>query len=580
MLKRISIILAMASLLAACSETGGDVAQTENCSKGTFMGVIDVNKSILEASMDDNATHAQEFCVFPERCVRVFGTKDGIACSNLPEGKLKCKVDGEEKTVDALSDVFNCGACGEECMDNEICDQGFCRNKEDETKECEQGEAKCATEGNYLLECDKNNKWVEKENCSYKCDADNKKCIDRICIDDDIKCDADGKTLKKCTDNDWVDVKVCGYKCDEKDCVEKVCDENESKCNDEKNAQLVCINNAWTTTPCQDGCEDNKCNDHICTKDETKCSDDKSSILVCGANTWAVQKGCGTNEVCDEATKDCVCAPGTQTCTGKEGCFDLNTDRNNCGECGNSSLSLSADHTCQDGKVCVVNGGRFAEKVSEQACCDPAAKPYYYLVGNKECSNKKVDAIVGGKFDSYYSSGRSPKYCITQEIIDKFYPDEASKCFVSEEEFSHLGDVEACGYNNAYNKCNFSVATTVDEGRESIENIAECRAGRCCLPNGRLVGGHQSTVVEFKNYTFNAADCCGGYAYRMSGSNMGGWTYCTSQADYCLDYCLKSLDCSASKCEWDTKTYTCTRSSGLSGGSVCTDLTPTRSYMP
>ncbi len=304
-----------------------------------------------------------------EQCITDISYCDGTECQCLP-GFLKC----ESKCIDVLSDIKNCGKCGNDCGDNASCNNGECICDQDYAK-CDNGKCIrphetdfCGAKGNCTdFQPDSPNYKGDKCRQNFSCLANDSK---------EWKCTCVGDGYRTCDDQCIVstnDVHHCGPQemaCEELvDCTialnsENVrCDGGQCKCAIGYNAYpkdqpTSCIDNSINPMSCGPAaidCTQNTngevlCNNGNCVE---KCSGSK---IRCGNTcldpaTYHVQNIEGTN--------DCECVDTTASyCPDYLGQPNLGCktahigDANNCSTCQTPDNQDDPNVICQDSFVC------------------------------------------------------------------------------------------------------------------------------------------------------------------------------------------------------------------------------------
>ncbi len=251
--KRSLYLLALASLLTACSESSLDEATTIPCDMGTFDGVI--IDSIFEPVVDESSvTHKEkEQCISSngESCVEVYNKPGHYACSHY---SVNYFIECDGKKTDARTDIKNCGKCGHGCIGDDVCIEGQCVLP----GACTPESVQCDSQNQNLLKCNVNGEWKVDQVCeSGVCSND--ACAEKVCDAGAKQCAADGKTPQVCENNAWKNQTACEKACNNGECT--VCDGNEVKCSDDGKSLLTCKNGQWETKVCGYACESNACFD-------------------------------------------------------------------------------------------------------------------------------------------------------------------------------------------------------------------------------------------------------------------------------------------------------------------------------
>lgn len=192
--------------------------------------------------------------------------------------------------------------CTPACAQNQVCEDGTCKDVEQGTQ-CTAGEAAVCAGTEQVKECvDGSYKYVD---CTDGKVCKNGACVG--CTNGDKKCATD-TSFQLCTDEVWGAAQNCGTgeTCSgagvcEKEVV-KICTENEKRCGAVANAFEVCTNNAWVSTVCENSdfvCKDGNCVDpNICTP-------------ACTGSSVCVNGSCQTVIADTQIGKPCTCS-GTE----------------------------------------------------------------------------------------------------------------------------------------------------------------------------------------------------------------------------------------------------------------------------
>jgi len=252
--------------------------------------------------------------VFPDILGMLFGRK----CS--PKEAL-C----DDGCVDLQNDEGNCGACGVACASNEVCQEGTCG-------------LMTVAPGLLGILCAED--WIVCDNMCYNPLIDESRCGN--C---ETACPAGYSCMVgQCSSPEGCPVgkTFCDRDCYDLQTSETHCGDCETRCGTGE----YCMNGACGVIG-QGG------------------SDCRSDWLVCGmdcVNPQTDPENCGEcGHACSPGREcqggECVCSAGTTECTmtplrgisarkGLTFCTDLDTDEDNCGECGNACRS---DQVCEDG---------------------------------------------------------------------------------------------------------------------------------------------------------------------------------------------------------------------------------------
>jgi len=223
------------------------------------------------------------------------GLPDGETC---PEGRIVCGA----ACVDPLSDRGNCGECGQQCPDSQMCVQGVCQN------ECPQGQLRC----------------------------------DGVCVNLNTSQDHCGACGRPCAAGLLCSLGRCEIECGPQyaRCERTLPDggvadagRNVSPfyCSDTRNDERNC---EACNNPCPDGrvCEAGQCVAY-CPPGQESCGGQCVTLASSRDHCGACGNACTASQRCSAGTcMETGCPPGTLSCMGR--CIDIQSDSANCGACG------------------------------------------------------------------------------------------------------------------------------------------------------------------------------------------------------------------------------------------------------
>jgi hypothetical protein len=245
--------------------------------------------------------------------------------------------------VNPQTDDDNCGECGNECEEGAHCTDGVCPDVCGETV-CDVGQACCDD-----VCSDVQNDPLNCGECGNECE-EGEDCIEGVCemVECDPPCDAE----ETCCMIPGASPECADLGFDEDHC---------GACRHECQPEETCSERVCTLTPCEPPCggDPMTCCGGTCVNTDT----DFHNCGMCG------------NECDPEAADACIdgectcngspACSSSQTCCPSLGCRNLLADPNNCGECGHGCAS---GYTCTDGEC--LCGGLVCEE--GETCC-PAA---------------------------------------------------------------------------------------------------------------------------------------------------------------------------------------------------------------
>ena len=240
---------------------------------------------------------------------------------------------------DLDTDRYNCGDCGIECDEGEVCFWGECEvtcggGLEDCDGLCRDLDTDRYNCGDCGIECDEGEVCLEGF-CDVACGGATPELCDGLCVDTDAD-------RNHCGD--------CGIECDEGEvCSGGVCG-------------LSC--GGATPTRCGDRCVDTDANRNFCGNCATVCDG---------------------GEVCSEGECGLSCGGATPTRCGDR-CVDLSTDRSYCGDCG---MACAAGEVCSEGECGLSCGGATPTRCGS-SCVDTATNRAHCSECDAACDSGEV----------------------------------------------------------------------------------------------------------------------------------------------------------------------------------------------
>ncbi len=303
----------------------------------------------------DEETCCSEACVLPGH--------PSCPCGDLTDG---CDAENDEWCCDGLcapltADASNCGECGIECADYQICANGACVcppaapslcdgacvNTLDDVDNC--GACGTTCEGDSPACC--NGVCVDLDNDSAHCSAcslecgNGESCCDASCIDvnaeDNANCGACGVSCE-------AGESCCGGSC--ADLTEDVdnCGHCGTTCTAARVDEASCAAGVCGIVTCKTGWAD--CDDKTTTGCETNIYD---SATTCGdCNTNCNEHLNVSSAACDTGVCAYTCWGTSMDCDATPGCESSKNNTETCGSCGNNCTEHSniTSGTCAGGK--------------------------------------------------------------------------------------------------------------------------------------------------------------------------------------------------------------------------------------
>ena len=249
-------------------------------------------------------------CVTPDADVVCDGTT--VACTNAwGQGLPACTSPSRDK--------WNCGACGNVCGEDLVCDHGECS--------CEPGTGECGAGACQDLLADEAN----CGECGNVCGGDTPNCDKGVCV---------GSCLS-------VSLTECGDTCVDLDWTSGHCGSCDNACGNGFGSTTCAAGSCITCdeaglTDCGGDCEDVRWSDKNCGGCGITCSD----IEVCVEGTCTTGDGS-----CTES-----CGDGDKICCGGS-CIDPQTSDTFCGGCGGDQCEGGCTEACRDAECQPVDCG-------------------------------------------------------------------------------------------------------------------------------------------------------------------------------------------------------------------------------
>ena len=171
----------------------------------------------------------------------------------------------------------------------------------------------------------------KKKDCRKKgCPQPTNPCEQAICKKGKKK--KNGKRKYSCVTEQAADDTVCG--------VDQIC--RAGVCRDTCPQNSIC---SGGQTCCNNACVNIQTDFHYCGNCTSGCDADTADQCVGGACQCGAAAACTGGQTCDNGT--CGCPAGFTDCSGN--CVDLDSDADNCGECGRACPGSSI---CRNGLLC------------------------------------------------------------------------------------------------------------------------------------------------------------------------------------------------------------------------------------
>ena len=523
-----------------------------SCEKGKCIAA-QCNKEI---AYNDNGTckqNSNDNCgTKGNRCDSVYICRSGECRDNC--GSQTLCPGSPPYCADTSRSNSDCNECGKKCEPSDYsnyanCESGTCTDTacknnahfNPSTNRCEQDTpTDCGTHGRTCYEA----------NAHYSCN--NGQCS-FYCKDRYYKAEADGKETCLPIPKDQDDCGTSRENCLKDSCVDSAICNDEYKCTPTKcsadcrmTASDTCVPN--TNECCGDACE--KCSGVLfCSKG--KCKDD-----------------CSPNALCDQTDKKPYCA-------------NLQTDNDNCGECGHicgNDVANSAKEICENYK-CIPTAckdahhiyGNICEPDSPENCGEHGKTCDDIPNGKKVCINKSCDGECNNSAYPHRCFNGEKLYCANTMSSDmENCSGCGTKCTPAEVDNSIAVSCKEGGC--VATECNDSASLTFD-GKCKPDDVNDCgKEGQCPVPINGTATCKQGQCGILCNAGY--PDKCGEGTTNPSCRNLA------NDYDNC-GVCGKSCD-SVDVSNAKTKTCnnkiciakTCNDSSWLNGG-TCIESTET-----
>lgn len=395
-----------------CVDTDADHDHCGECNQGCDSDDVCADGDCLEECPGDQ-TACDGACFETDTDIRHCGECDNECPDDVQAASPTCEAgecgyvcDEDDDTfcedeglcTDTDTDDDHCGKCGNDCGDNEICEDGECVCA-DGYEPCGEDEVCVDTDsdhehcGECLDPCADVHVCVDGE-CE-ECPDDQTAC-DGTCYDTDTNPDHCGDCFEECPDdvdgaspvcNDG----QCGYECDDDN--DTLC-EDEGLCTDTDTDDDHCDE---CDNPCtgDDSCFGGECKE--CEKDEhcpdgDRCNPVNNNCVDCLDND-------DCDGVCDGSTWQCV------ECTDSDHCGDdvCHLSSNECVECTDDYHCADED-ACSDNHTCVCDA---------ECCSDSDCDQYEECESNSCVCNEDYDDWPNCCTDDH-CSGNYP-YCLDTE---------------------------------------------------------------------------------------------------------------------------------------------------------------------
>ncbi len=295
--------------------------------------------------------------------------------------------------TDITTDLLHCGECSKPCDAGQVCSMGECKN------ECDDGLTKCDPAG--CVDTQKNPLFCG--NCETACDYDNAKasCVEGEC------------SMGDCLDM-WGDAN--GQPVDGCECM--ITNQGTELCNTWDDDCDGVVDDVADELIVADPLNCGKCG-QVCpagtTAQVATCAGKQCGLADCGENLWDLNGKAG-----DGCEYECIHAGGQESCNEldddcdgnvDEG-FDLTTDLENCGACGNQCAHASvAEYLCAGGKCIVLScneGFKDANNIGSDGC-ELAWQPDGELW---------VDSWDGGTYENGFDGSEDFPFSTIQEAVE------------------------------------------------------------------------------------------------------------------------------------------------------------------
>ncbi len=478
--------------------------------------------NIVKESIEKNiCTSDSNYCVAIYSKTSVVGM-----CSHCGENQVSC--DDTNTCYDLTSNSLHCGACGNQCGENEACRNGFCKKIADTACKETQIRCSCTSDGENIscLEVQNENELKENEFCldpsqNANCGITDCKNVSKESVcGDGVNCVQNETTHKyecKCDKDSYLyngtcvspySPKTCGINEDNPSSV-TICDEDISACNgiscvcvspykacSDPSGNSVCVNLnndskycGSCSNSCSNGeeCVESEC---VCKEGNIICKDGDNSVCVDPNNSM---KHCGARGNCtdeNDGSSD-VNSSGVE-CLNSVGCVDgkcvCEEDAIKIGDqCVKSSDDLycgaTADVDGERGQNCTeIEGAKCSDAGSSAKCICPGKTPIY-----DRNDNKFLISCVDPQSDTHYCGYDQTNDSYTDCDLICQPGENDSYCNKDKSEES---DVWTCINGVCKNTC----------PSDTIKCRKRCETGDDCSPRYMCVNANEAKFIDGTEY--------------------------------------------------------------------------------
>jgi hypothetical protein len=281
----------------------------------------------------------------------------------------------------------------------------------------------------------------------------------------------------------------------------------------------------------EDNNDDDNDDSGECTQCPNGCFNLDSDPDNCGSCGYTCEGGVAPEmrATCDSGECKVMCSGGKVGCEpqSEDGCFDLETSKQHCGQCGNTCSSdevcvggecsdCSEDADCSDKEVCS----------SDNTCeCAPGLTRCEGECFDTDTSNEHCGGCDTGQFSAGTDCLGSPEYCAGGECVEC---ESDSDCLLRDEPYCKQGVCHQCTSDSHCTTGDKTICT-------SLLECAECESDSDC--SGEDVCNRQGECVRCTR----GEDCPGEMLCSLNSPNS---CYCPESEDNCNE-CEDDVDCAS-----------------------------------
>ncbi len=466
---------------------------------------------------------SQTYCGSDAQCIARPCLPDQV-CTNgacvCPQNQSLC----EDKCVDTQKALEHCGACKIDCTQLEGWADGQCHSGQCAASAC--------TDGYHTVE-QENGSIVCEPDITEPCGSSGEICpIHSVCNPETESCQCE-TGFDSCENGCFdlmADTEHCG------DCT--------TACNVE-NADNIC-NEGVCTFVCHAGyvmsadgshCEPQQTD--ACTEGEKRCND--HSFEICKDGVWSVLKICTEGSQCDPNTGCDTACDDTLTFCPPNLCTNIQTDNENCGECGKKCNVANANNICESAK-CTFTCNAGYVKTKDGTGCELVV----CTEGSQRCSDVNVQTCNSNHWVTTQtcttSIPNSSATCVDAKCGRKCnsgFTECSGNCIDIQTDINNCGGCgKKCNVANAINSCSSGKCTfTCNPGYVATKD-GKCEALVCTEGSKRCSGLNYQTCTNNKWVT---SQTCTSVSHATASCSTSGCAWsCNAGYTQCANACINT----------------------------------------